>query len=70
MADATLSFENEEIVNPIETAVSSGASLVEPEKTSISRKRKVIVNSPTLKRLFGTGLKNFLDNISSVFVNS
>lgn len=44
MADATLSFEDEEIVNPIETAVSSGVSLVQPEKASISRKRKVIVN--------------------------
>ena len=45
MADATLSSEDEEIENPIETAVSRGASLVEPEKASISRKRKVIVNS-------------------------
>ena len=49
MADATLSFEDEEIVNPIETAVSRGASLVEPEKASISRKRKVIVNSGQYK---------------------
>ena len=49
MADATLSLEDEEIVNPIETAVSSGASLVEPEKASISRKRKVIVNSSQYK---------------------
>ena len=32
MADATLSLEDEEIENPIETAVSRGASLVEPEK--------------------------------------
>ena len=45
MADATLSSEDEEIENPIETAVSRGASLVEPEKASISRKRKVIVTS-------------------------
>ena len=45
MADATLSFEDKEIVNPTETAVSRGASLVEPEKTLISRKRKLIVNS-------------------------
>ena len=45
MADATLSSEDEEIKNPIETAVSMGALLVEPEKASISRKRKVIVNS-------------------------
>ena len=45
MADATLSSEDEEIENPIETAVSRGASLVEPEKASISQKRKVIVNS-------------------------
>ena len=81
MADATLSFEDEEIVNPIETAVSRGASLVEPEKASISRKQKVIVNSgqykasrehknPNSKTSVGTGLKNFLDNISSVFVDS
>ena len=49
MADATLSFEDEEIVNPIETTVSRGASLVEPEKASISRKRKVIVNSGQYK---------------------
>ena len=42
---ATLSFEDEEIENPIETAVSRGASLVEREKASISRKRKVIVTS-------------------------
>ena len=49
MADATLSFEDEEIVNPIETAVSRGASLLEPEKASISRKRKVIVNSGQYK---------------------
>ena len=45
MADATLSSEDEEIENSIETAVSRGASLVEPEKASISQKRKVIVNS-------------------------
>ena len=45
MADATLSSEDEEIENPIETAVSRGASLVEREKASISRKRKVIVTS-------------------------
>ena len=45
MADATLSSEDEEIENPIETAVSRGASFVEPEKASISRKWKVIVNS-------------------------
>ena len=49
MADATLSSEDEEIENPIETAVSRGASLVEPEKVSISRKRKVIVNSGQYK---------------------
>ena len=49
MADATLSSEDEEIENPIETAVSRGASLVEPEKASISRKRKVIVNSGQYK---------------------
>ena len=42
MADAALSSEDEEIENPIETAVSSGASLEEPEKASISRKGKVI----------------------------
>ena len=45
MTDATLSSEDEEIENPIETAVSRGASLVEREKASISRKRKVIVTS-------------------------
>jgi len=44
-----LSFEDEEIVNPIESAVSRGASLVEPERASISRKRKVIVNSGQYK---------------------
>ena len=49
MADATLSSEDEEIEDPIETAVSRGASLVEPEKASISRKRKVIVNSGQYK---------------------
>ena len=42
MADAALSSEDEEIENPIETAVSRGASLEEPEKASISRKGKVI----------------------------
>jgi len=42
LADATLSSEDEEIENPIETAVSRVASLVEPEKASISRKGKVI----------------------------
>ena len=36
MADATLSSEDEEIENPIETAVRRGVSLVEPERTSIS----------------------------------
>ena len=41
MADAKLSSEEKQIKNPIETAVSKGASLVEPEKASISRKRKV-----------------------------
>ena len=41
MADAKLSSEDKQIKNPIETAVSKGASLVEPEKASISRKRKV-----------------------------
>ena len=41
MADATLSSEDEEIANLIETAVSRGASLVEPEKASISRKRSI-----------------------------
>ena len=48
-ADTTLSSEDEEIENPIETAVRRGASLVEPEKSSISRKRKVIVNSRQYK---------------------
>ena len=28
------------------------------------------IKIPTPKRLFGTGLKNFLDNISSVLVDS
>ena len=42
MADAALSSEDEEIENPIKTAVSRGASLEEPEKASISRKGKVI----------------------------
>ena len=42
MADAALSSEDEEIENPIETAVSRGASLEEPEKASISPKGKVI----------------------------
>ena len=36
MADATLSSEDEEIENPIEIAFGKGASLVEPEKASIS----------------------------------
>ena len=36
MADATLSSEDEEIENPFETAVSRGASLVQPEKALIS----------------------------------
>ena len=49
MADATLSSEDEEIENPIETAVSRRVSLVEPEKASISRKRKVILNSGQYK---------------------
>ena len=42
MADPALSSEDEEIENPIETAVSRGASLEEPEKASISPKGKVI----------------------------
>ena len=42
IVDAALSSEDEEIENPIETAVSSGASLEESEKASISRKGKVI----------------------------
>ena len=46
---ATLSSEDEEIENPIETAVSRGASLGVPEKASIGRKRKVIVNSGQYK---------------------
>ena len=41
MANATLSSEDEEIENPIETAVNRGALLVEPEKASISRKRSI-----------------------------
>ena len=49
MADATLSSEDEEIENPIETAVSRRVSLVEPEMASISQKRKVIVNSGQYK---------------------
>ena len=49
MVDATLSYEDEGIENPIETAVSRGASLLEPEKASIFRKRKVIVNSGQYK---------------------
>ena len=36
MADASLSSEDEEIENPIQTAFSKEASLVEPEKASIS----------------------------------
>ena len=36
MEDATLSSEDEEFENPIETAVKGGVSLVEPERTSIS----------------------------------
>ena len=35
MADAKCFSEDEEIENPVETAVSRGASLVEPEKASI-----------------------------------
>ena len=44
-----MSSEDEEIENPIKTAVSRGASPVELEKASISRKRKVIVNSGQYK---------------------
>ena len=47
--DATLSSEDEEIENPIKTAVSRGASPMELEKASISRKQKVIVNSGQYK---------------------
>ena len=43
MADASSSGEGIE-ENPIETAISRGASLSEPTEASISRKRKVIVN--------------------------
>ena len=43
MADASSSGEGIE-ENPIETAISRGASLSEPAEASISRKRKVIVN--------------------------
>lgn len=49
MADTTLSSEDKEIENPIETAISRGASLVEPEKASISWKWKVILNSGQYK---------------------
>ena len=48
-ADVTLSSEDDEIENLIETAVSRRASLIEPEKASISRKRKVIVNDGQYK---------------------
>ena len=48
MADASPS--GEEIgENPIETAISRGASLSEPAKASISRKRKIIVNDGKYK---------------------
>ena len=48
-ADASLSSGDEEIENLIETVVSRRASLLEPEKASISRKRKVIVNGGQYK---------------------
>lgn len=44
-----MSSEDEEIENPIKTAVSRGASPMELEKASISRKQKVIVNSGQYK---------------------
>ena len=77
---AILSSEDEEIENPTETEVSRGASLVEPEKASISQKRKVIVNSgqykasrghknPNSKTSVWARIKEFpgqhLDNIST-----
>ena len=48
MADASSSGEEIE-ENPIETAISRGASLSEPAKASISRKRKIIVNDGKYK---------------------
>ena len=76
MADASSSGEGIE-ENPIETAISRGASLSEPAEASISRKRKVIVNhgkykasreqknlnSNWVKRRFGTGFETTLVNI-------
>ena len=74
MADASSSGEGIE-ENPIETAISRGASLSEPAVASISRKRKVIVNHgkykasreqknlKTVKRRFGTGFETTLVNI-------
>ena len=63
MADATLSSEDEEIENPTETVVSRGASLVEPEKASISRKRKVVVNSGQYKASREHRFKSRLPNL-------
>ena len=48
-AHAPLSSKDEEIEKLIKTAVSRRASLLEPEKASISRKRKVIVNGGQYK---------------------
>ena len=70
MADASSSGEEIE-ENPIETAISRGASLSEPAKASISRKRKMMGNIKqvvstrisTVKRRFGTGFETTLVNI-------
>ena len=53
MADASSSGKEIE-ENPIETAISRGASLSEPAKASISRKRKIIVKMGNIKRVVST----------------
>ena len=46
MADASSTLTDKEMEeNAIETAISWGASLTEPAKASISRKRQIVVNS-------------------------
>ena len=64
MADASSSGKEIE-ENPIETAISRGASLSEPAKASISRKRKIIVND---KKYKASREHNFLEQLLSTIL--
>ena len=68
MADASSSSEESEISDPnnhpIQLAINKGAHITEPERASISRKRKINVNSGKYK---ASRVKNVSKNNTSVW---